>query len=552
VPIISGAVTKSTAPDRWALDGGLSSANGFGYSGDGTHPLGRFLVDACAYDLIYERHLWPQIAINTLVELNIQLPAKVYERADKGRLDARTSPFGRLLAEPTPAMDPVAFWTWFIYQRHIHGRSFALKVRDAGGRPAQLELIHPTRMRFGCEGNTASGPMGWWYRPSLSSTTELPIARSQFLHWHHFHPKHPELALSPLEGLRDTLEMEAAVRVSGRAMFARGGKHSLLLKTPKNFGGNGQSPVLQRLADQYDRRHGGAENHGRPLILEDGMDAVPLDMNNVDLQYIEQRKLDREEVAAAFRIPAPAMGINDHATFSNVTEQNRMLYRLAMPPILQSFEAMVNFDLRDGRHGDRTRAPDFSDLFYFEWLVDGVLRGSTEERITAHAQGIQTGQLTPAEAREMENRPFIEGSDQLFVNSAMVTMTEVVENGQDDPKAMAELVQKLYLGTPEKIVLSVDEARSILNRAGAGFTGPAPQLGRGTISAASVLTDEVVSKVMGRLSRPVSLDVIDLPALVAGLDDGPAVVVGQALDHVKGLGGDVAGLRKLIKELGSR
>jgi HK97 family phage portal protein len=515
VPIISGAVTKSTAPDRWTGDGGLSSANGFGYSGDGTHPLGRFMVDSCAYDLIYERHLWPQIAINTLVELNIQLPGKVYQRRRRGRDDARKSPFGQLLAEPTPTMDPVAFWTWFLAQRHIHGRSFALKTRDAGGRPAQLELIHPTRMRYGTENHGAgTGPCRWWYRPSLSVADELPIARSEFIYWRKFHPKHPELSLSPLEGLRDTLEMEAAVRVSGRAMFARGGKHSLLLKTPKNFGGNGQSPVLMRLADQYDRRHGGAENHGRPLILEDGMDAVPVDMNNVDLQYIEVRKLNRDEVAAQFRIPANAMGINDHSTFSNVTEQNRSIYRTTMPPHLQSFESMVNFDLKDGRHGDLRRAPDFGEAYYFEWLVDGVLRGSTEERTASNAQAIQTGQMMPSEARDLENRPFVEGSDRLYINSAMVPFDTV---------------------------------------AAAAGGAPAPALPAGqSAPARRALEDDVVFKMMGRLSRPTSLNEVDPVALVAGLDDGPAVVVGQALDHVKGLGGDVAGLRKLIKELGSR
>ncbi len=518
MPIISGAQTKSTAPGVW------TSADGFAYSGAGVHPLAAYFTPpAWAYEAVFERQLWAQVAIEKLLALQILLPLKVYQRRQRGRDDARDTPFGQLISRPSPTMDPVMFWSWYILQRHIHGRAYAMKVRDAGGRPVQLKLVHPTRIRYGAPRGEQAGPEGqgarWWYVTDPRNLTERPLDRHEFIAWRRPHPSHPEQALSPLEQLRDTLELEGAARLANKALFSRGGKHSILLKTPKNFG-NGTSMVLKRLADQYEQRHGGVENWGRPLILEDGMEAVQLDHSPEDLQYIEARRLNREEVAAAFDIPPPAIGILDRATFSNVTEQNRMLYRTTMPPILQSLEAVLNFDLRDGRHG-RPVPPDFGDAFYAEYLVDGVLRGSTEERVASYATAIQTGQMTPAEARELENRPFIVGSDQLYINTAMAPFNQA---GQQQGPAIAGAAPALPA---------------------------APAGGAPTPGQARHLDPATISTVMGRLSRPKALADVDRVQLVAGLDDRAAVVVAQAVDHVADLDGTVAGLRRLIKNLGA-
>lgn len=520
MPIISGAVTKSTAPGVW------TSADGFAYTGAGLHPLAGYFgaSQAYAYEAVFERQLWAQVAIVKLLSLQILLPMKVYQRADKGREDARQSPFGQLIAQPSTTIDPIQFWSWFILQRHIHGKAFAMKVRDAGGRPVQLKLVHPTRIRYGPARGEQAGPEGqgarWWYVTDPRSLAEKPLERWEFIAWRRPNPCHPEQAMSPLEQLRDTLEAEAAARLANKALYSRGGKHSIILKTPKNFGA-APSLVLKRLSEQYAERHGGVENWGKPLILEDGMEPVQLDHSPEDMQYVEGRLVNRTEVAAAFDIPPPAIGQLERATFSNVTEQNRMLYRTTMPPLLQSFESMINFDLRDGRHG-RTVLPDFGEAFYFEHLVDGVLRGSTEERVSSYATAIQTGQMTPAEARELENRPFIEGSDRLYINTAMAPFDQAAQ-----PQGPA----------------SGGQGQAALPAASAGGSTAPGQARR--------LDPAAISTVMGRLSRPKALAELDPVRLVDGLDQRSAAVVAQAVEHVAELDGTVAGLRRLIKNLGA-
>jgi HK97 family phage portal protein len=97
-----------------------------------------------------------------------------------------------------------------------------------------------------------------------------------------------------------------------------------------------------------------------------------LSLSAEEAQYIETRKLNREEVCAVYDVPPPVVHILDRATFSNITEQMRSMYRDTMAPRLGLYESVLDTQLR----------PDFDprgDL-YAEFLMDEVLRGSFEQR----------------------------------------------------------------------------------------------------------------------------------------------------------------------------
>lgn len=505
------------------------------------HPLAAYL-SGWTYEKMAARLLWPGVVTRKLVTLQSPLPRKVYRRAERGRESGGDSAFGRLIAKPSKSINPDQFWSWFILQYHVHGKSFARKVRDRGGRPVELQLIHPSRMRYGPRAEDGyshhhnvhfdqfsvfdgrglgvgvahgldDGANHWWFRQSTEAAREVKIPRRDLLVWLRTAPSSPHIGQSMFEPLRDTLENEAGARAANKAMWRNGGRPQFVLSHPGVFN---NPKVTKGLADQFQAMHGGVEQHGKPLVVQEGMKAIPMPPG-VDMQYIEVRKLNREEVAAAADIPPPAIGILDRATFSNVTEQNRMLYRLTMPPHLTSFEAMIEFDLRDGSFGEGL--PDFGDAFYFEHLVDGVLRGSFEERVVAFARAIQTGQITPAEVRELENRPFIEGSDRLYLNSAVGAIDENGDVIQSKPAEAAE---------------------------------PARAMDRTDADDAAVvpLGASARSTVMGRLSRPQSVAEIDVDRLVAGLDDDAAGVVSAAVTLARHADASVAELRTVLKGLG--
>jgi HK97 family phage portal protein len=479
VPILSG-------------DSVVSTKSTIIYQGDTAHYYGAWHVKSgylsSGYAEMYKRQLWVSVVVNKRAGMVARLPLPVYLRGTKGRQRTSDHPYARLLAEPNSKHDPFLFWTWTCSTWDIFGEAFWGKVRDAGGRPVQLVPLHPTRMRESDDGN-------WEYTSNDGTTTV--VRPHDLVHFKTYNPDSMTRGMSRLEPLRETLANEDAARRATSSFWAKGARPGFALTHPSNL----TQPALERLRAQWDQQHGGVDNTGKSVILEEGMTALPLTVNNNDAQYIETRKLNREEVVAAYDMPPPAVHILDHATFSNITEQFRSVYRDTMAPVLGYFEAVLEQQLRRSTRPGASE-PDFGDDVYAEFLLDEVLRGSFEARQEAYSKATY---MTLAEVRERENLPFIEGTDVILVNTAV---------------------------QPLDMLGAVTAAR---------IEGAAAR-------AAAALPVEAVRSLMGRLSRQKSLDEVDASALTAGLN-GHTPLVLDALAAERAAGGDVATFRTRLRAL---
>ena len=451
--ISNGAVTKSPTyqyftPESWngIPQPGITQALRWG-----------------SYSAIYRRQLWVSVLVNKIANATARLPLKVYERGEQGRPEARDSAYADLIRNPNDDLDPYLFWLWTVSTLNVYGEAFWLKVRDAGGRPVRLIPWHPTAMFD----ELVDGRRQWSLQRSDGRTA---IKRRDFVHFRFYDPDTIHRGMSPLEPLRDTLENEAGARAANSALWRNGARPSFVLKHPGKLG---SSEAITRLRDQWADIHGGVSNFGKTAILEEGMEPMALTLNSEELQYIESRKLNREEACAAYDVPPPVVHILDRATFSNITEQMRSMYRDTMAPKLKLLESTMETELRDGRMG-RTGEPDFGNIVYAEFLMDEVLRGDFEARADAYQKA---DFMTLAEKREKENLPFIPGTDRIFLNSATLPLSEA--------------------GTLEQ--------------------------------PTEALPPDAVRSLMGRLSRQESIADVDPQALTSGLDSNAKDAVLLAL-----------------------
>jgi HK97 family phage portal protein len=455
-----------------------------------------------SYAELYRSQLWVNVVVDKRGKAAARLPFKVYERADGGRRDAADSPFGRLMRRPSKSIDPFLFWLWTVSTRDIHGEAWWLKDRDRGGRPIELLPIHPTKVITETDDN---GKTTWKIRLKSGDVT---VPRRDLVHHREFNPDTLLRGMSKLEPLRATLENEDGARRANSALWREGGRPSTLLQHPGKFS---DDKVADRLRAQWNERHSGVDNWAKTAILEEGMTATFVPLNVEELQYIESRKLNREEVCAAFDMAPPVVHILDRATFSNIVEQHRSMYRDTMGPLLGSLEATVDAELRDGTYGADV-APDFGDGFYGEFLLDEVLRGDFEARQTAY---LQANYMTIAEKRERENLPFIEGTDFIFLNSATLPLGPdgMLVQPQDPDMQLDPPAQQLALPPAKSVPDIPTEMRTTL-----------------------VLRANDYRSVMGKLGRLSSMKQIQPEALVKGLDDAvaDAVLTHLLAAHVHG------------------
>ena len=96
------------------------------------------------------------------------------------------------------------------------------------------------------------------------------------------------------------------------------------------------------MKSQWQETYGPIEESGRTAVLEQGLNFQQISFNPKDSEYLEGRKLTREECARAYHIPPPLVGILDHATYSNIEEQHKSLYI----DVLGTWIAMIEADLK--------------------------------------------------------------------------------------------------------------------------------------------------------------------------------------------------------------
>ena len=483
------------------------------------------------YAGIYSRQLWVYVVVSKLAKATARLPLPVYERGEMDRTRRNDHPMARLLAQPNPGQSGHDLMLWTSSMFDIYGDAFWLKRRQ-GDDVRGLYPLHPASMVSESDGS-------WTFDNGNPRARMTGIADADLVHFKAFHPTSSTWGMSPLEPLRATLENEWSARTATSSFWERGARPGMALTHP----GALSAPAQDRLKAQMDSVAAGADKTGVTIVLEEGMKPEKMTLTAEEAQYIETRKLNREEVCAAYAVPPPVVHILDRATFSNITEQMRSMYRDTMGGRLPAFEAAIEVDLRQAEWS--------GDDVYAEFLMDEVLRGDFETRQDALKKA---DHMTMAEKRKVENLPFIPGTDRIFLNTATMPLDAIdaqaqaiaasTAGGSTDAaaaRAAVEAIQKVYLGVGT--VVTDEEARDLVRRAGAAdISGlmPAP--------LADVIPMSAVRSVMGRLSWQKTLDEIDPAALTADLNGSTDAVL-KALAFEQASGGDVTTLRERIRAM---
>lgn len=374
-----------------------------------------------AYGQLYRKQLWVGAIVRKLARSTARLSLDLRESADpQAGLDT-VSPLAQLLARPNDRMDPYKFWFWTSATYDVYGETFWLKLRDLDGVVRELQPMHPTNVVVYRDYKGDLGEPGsiWYiYTSGIRSVSMLPpIPAVDVVPFLSYNPDDTERGVSNLEGLRETLLAEDAMRRASASFWRSGARPAMVLKTDKKL----TDPAIKRLKSRIDDAHGGADRMGGTLVLEDGLDVTPLPLNAEELQYVDSRKLNREEVCASYDVPPPVVHILDKATFSNITEQMRSMYRDTMAPRLGELESVVRHHL----------VPDFGGHQIPRFNLDDVLRGDFETRAKAAGGLVTDGIMKPAEARPMFNLPPAgPEADKLYANQATQPLGTPVAGAQ--------------------------------------------------------------------------------------------------------------------------
>lgn len=268
---------------------------------------------------------------------------------------------------------------------------------------------------------------GDWMEPGgfevKGSSGTLLVPRDRAVYFRGYNPSSSREGLSPMETLRGILAEGVSSQVYREQLWKNGARMSGWIARPSEAPKWSDKGRERFRADWRGLYTGDGQMAGGTPILEDGMQWHAGGMTPEQAQYLETRKLTREEVASAYHIPLPMVGILDNATFSNIREQHRQLYQDTLGPWLVWLAEEIELQLLPD-------LPD-SDGVYCEFNIAEKMRGSFEEQAAAASTAAGGPWMTRNEIRARNNLPQIDGGDDLIVPM------NVTSGGQASPRDSA-------------------------------------------------------------------------------------------------------------------
>lgn len=341
------------------------------------------------------------------------LPASIY-KTDGDSSEPVNHYLNYLLqVQPNPYMNASIFWSTVEYNRNHYGNAFIYVDTNSIGRNAgkinALWCLDSEQMQIFIDDAGLFGTVGklWYIWSDIQTGKVYKFNSSQVLHLKSWVTMYGAgiIGLS-VRNILTTYIDQAQYATAFINNLVRNGMvtDKVILQYTGDLEDKAKTALVNNV-ESYSK-----SNSGKFIPLPLGITATNLQSKLTDSQFLEINKYNALQIAGAFGIKPQYLNDFDKGNYANVQLQQESMYKDCLLPILQQYEQEMAIKLFTQKEKDSG--------YYINFNIDTILRASFNERLTSYATAINSGVLTPNEARSMENRKALEGGDDLMMNGA--------------------------------------------------------------------------------------------------------------------------------------
>jgi HK97 family phage portal protein len=334
-----------------------------------------------------------EACVSAYAQTTAMCPGDHWRALDNGgRERVMNSGLSRVLRRPNDYQTISDFLMNITRRLYTRGEAFAVALRNDRGEIVELHWMRDGRAEVGEDGSIFYSLRG---NEVLEQRLDMsaPIPARDVLHVRLHTPRHPLRGVSPILATTLELAMNGAALNQQVQFYLNQARPSFILETDEKL----TLPQMEQFRDFWREQTSGTGAGGTP-ILNWGMKAREITKTASDGQLADMLKMSDANVALAFRVPLPVLGVGG-TTFAS-TEL-----------LMQSWIASgLGFCLNhiEESFGQLFRLKGWPDE-YLELNTAALLRSAHRERIEALARGVISGIFSPDEARASEDLPAVEG-----------------------------------------------------------------------------------------------------------------------------------------------
>ena len=211
----------------------------------------------------------------------------------------------------------------------LHGNAYLLKNRDERGVVNQLYVLDPSRVKVLV---APDGSVYYELQPNdlagIAVSADPPIIgpAREIIHVRINCFFHPLMGISPLYAVAGAVSQAQAIQSSSSAFFANGGRSPFALIAPTKLD-PASSARAQAEAAKF--------KSSGTMVLELGMQIVPMPTTAADTQLIAQLGWTEETIAKCFRFPISLLNSAKQPPYANA-EASQLQYKVCLEPYMTS------------------------------------------------------------------------------------------------------------------------------------------------------------------------------------------------------------------------
>lgn len=391
---------------------------------------GSSLFDALTGSSVSEDAVMRVTAVSACVQLIggaiSAMPMHVYRRERDGdlRRDADSDLWWVLNEQFCPRWSASAGWSFLTASKLLHGDGFA-EIQRRGGVIRGIVPIHPTRVRV--IATPDGGRLVYEIQPDMTIESPAPessrvrvLDQDDMLHV----PGFGFNGLHGMSALRYSLRSAGGLAVSAQDFSKRFLENMARPDFALKAAGNLTDEQYQRLQDMLDARRGPA-GAGREMLLEGGLEIQQLTMPLEEMQLLETRKFQVEEIARAFGVQPFMIGHTEKTSSwgTGVEAMGAGFVRYTLRDHLNAFQNEIN--RKFFRSAGRVAEFDTTDI------ERGDTKAMFDSVRVALGRAGEPAFMTIEEARELLRLP-------REMVGTIPAQVEGKEDGSSDPHAPGE------------------------------------------------------------------------------------------------------------------
>lgn len=335
------------------------------------------------------------------------IPLKLYKELDSGKEEHKTHKLYTLLRkEPNPNLTYYEWAKMISQDLDLRGNHYSQIIKNGSGEVVALYPLKADNMsvKFINKNNKLE---------KIYEYGENKIPSDRILHLIDTPDSEGLKGISKITYARNTLEFANNASIHGNKLFKNLATPSGVFTNP----GELSDQAFERLKEEVEEKYIGLEKAGKPLLLEGGLTFTPISLSNSDSQWLESRKLNRENIAAIFGVSPSMIGDSSASSYGNLEQKYLEFQTTTVLALLTAIEQKL---------WQKLLTPQEKQSLIIKFNANALLRADAKSKSEYYKAMWQIGALSPNEIRSNEDLNSYEGGEEYFMQLSYAPVSKIV------------------------------------------------------------------------------------------------------------------------------